>query len=314
MPSKNFLVPCGKLAPPYNEWETTIHSKHAFTFHDFVEKLEVFYTSMEESSKDGVHFLRTETRLYRERFDLEKGTLFRKGIDKPYHNYFADIEQQIIDQNSAYVASQDSIQIDHVLSCQVFDAILRACSDKYSFDRYFSFQSWINKCWNFIMLPSKVNNKKGKFEVKIIGLLDKHLKNGEFVHKAEIDPSDWKMMSDYFQCVADFLKNYCKEDFLDQAKNIKKMLVGFLQQFDSNFVLEDIQNALYPCDAKCFCNKKNISGRRRRLVYHVFCKINFKSDFSTWNEDLEKKFTKLLENPAKPKTQKRREMRKAKFM
>jgi hypothetical protein len=55
---------------------------------------------------------------------------------------------------------------------QVFSTMLKKCLKEYSFNHFYSLKTWLNKCWNFIAVPAKVNNRKGHLEKRIIQLID----------------------------------------------------------------------------------------------------------------------------------------------
>jgi hypothetical protein len=105
-------------------------------------------------------------------FPKQETTPFGGQDSKPYPQYYKDIAAG----NYPFVArphpTVDKIQIDHVLSCQVFSAILKKCPEEYSFDRFYSLKTWLNKCWNFIIVPAKVNGSKGRLEKRIKGLIN----------------------------------------------------------------------------------------------------------------------------------------------
>jgi hypothetical protein len=294
-----------KLKPQYSKWEGMYWKKHKLSFIDFSEKLDQFYGALENNTqKDGFHMLRKPTTSYRMKHQLVgKNYVDRidgKALDGLSSQFLAELKTT----NPSYDPSTENVEVDHVLSCQVFNVFLCGLQnvDDYSFDRYFSLKTWINKCWNFRAVPKSVNGAKATMEAKVIKELEDHWLDGELSETVDMD-----LLRSYFANVSQALKTNAKYSFMDQVPKIKQQFIVFLKRFDPSFSEENM-NGSYACERVCFCLRKNQSSVDRQRTYHLFVDVKFNVDeFEDWNTVVSNKLEAGDENSTKKRTSRRKE-------
>jgi len=195
---------------------------------------------------------------------------------------------------------EDEIHIDHVLSCQVFNAFLFGANLEYSFDRYYAVLTWLNKCWNFVAVPSKVNGMKSAVEIKVIQQLNLYWHNGKLDRKA-----DRAILAPYFQFVTTNLLSRAKKDFLAAVPAYRPVFVSFLSLLCPVEGLEAM-SATYACEPGCFCLKKNQSRFARLMTFHLFTTIKFPDAclFKSWDAVLASKIETNKKQTKKERTRK----------
>jgi len=135
----------------------------------------------------------------------------------------------------------------------------------YSYDRFLSWRTWLNKCWNFKATPGKVNGLKGKIEEHVvIPWINAYLKDGKLQPGYDMAPQ-WPKTRAYFENVCHFLKNAAKGDFLSQTKTFRKRLCKFLAIFDAALTTAPFRPE-YHCASGCFC----LEGAPVRDRLHCF--------------------------------------------
>jgi len=244
--------------PKYKTW----NDKVPLEFVTFCEILEEYYTLLNNTCKIHFNYMRLPTTKYRQKHELQGKKI--NQLNKQYHPYIIKLIKMKEEENKEYDYANDDNEVDHILSVKVFSTICVKISDlenyEYSYDRYFSLISWINKCWNFIALPSKVNNLKGKIECDLIGIITK-------IPSLTFNPKDYfsDIYVDYFKYVVDNINNNMKNDSLDQMKQFKDAFVKFL----NNFKKIELTAQDYKCGKDCFC-RRDLSYCHRLHTFHLF--------------------------------------------
>ena len=206
------------MVPDFNK----VGNKSFLPFSKFCEKIQFFYL-LKDMNRDGKHFFRGSTQPYRTKHSITSNTKWGdiRGEDKPFGNRALLLDlgipaEQLDDEN-------DGVQVDHILSCQVFQAICEYFEKRglrdYTYDYFCTWKVWLNRCWNFQALPKKANRTKGSIEKEVI----KVLKEGGEIKGGIVEK--------YFNNVRWALENYGKQDSLDQSKDLKRRLKGFLGGF-----------------------------------------------------------------------------------
>ena len=66
----------------------------------------------------------------------------------------------MVDKNGQEI----KIVTEHILPQCVVSALLRKSTNKYSYDYFVSIKVWLNKCWNFTLIPSNINTRKASID------------------------------------------------------------------------------------------------------------------------------------------------------
>jgi hypothetical protein len=295
-----------KLMPSYSRWETEDTQKMSLTFSDFIDKLDVFYQGMEKgSSKDGKHFLRKPTTKFREKYNLTETTLFGTLENQQLHPFYCSLMESVygLAPLDDYIMGQDKIQVDHVISCQVLSSILTKIDAVYSYDRFYSWKSWINKCWNFLLVPAKINGRKGQLEKRICQIIREKFQ-GESTFQSDWDTlilAEQQMLEAYFKCFLHYFTMNAKKSWLNQTQTVRKGLLSFFHLFQDDIELKKEE---YICTPVCFCRKKNQSKIERHRTFHLFCEVSLPEDLTEFSNYWQKTVSEQKKPPKKQQRQK----------
>eukprot|EP00009_Paramoeba_aestuarina_P009146 CAMPEP_0201519316 /NCGR_PEP_ID=MMETSP0161_2-20130828/9899_1 /ASSEMBLY_ACC=CAM_ASM_000251 /TAXON_ID=180227 /ORGANISM="Neoparamoeba aestuarina, Strain SoJaBio B1-5/56/2" /LENGTH=365 /DNA_ID=CAMNT_0047917311 /DNA_START=210 /DNA_END=1307 /DNA_ORIENTATION=- len=255
------------ISKHYNTWKTEVLEKEKHTYREFIRILNEYYTTKTVmiDPQGKYRFIRNKTDPFRKKHSISEsvkwGTYQKKEDLGAFNQKMVNL---ILEKKSDYNIDNDTIHIDHVLSCQVLHALLLQSDIKYSFDRFFAIKTWINKCWNFQPLPAAVNGRKGKVESWIIKWLQSNP-----LSKKTAPP---QKVREYFQFVVQRMNNNCKSNWLAQTRYLKNWLSETL------FFLADAavvpQRSSYECEKPCFCLEDNKSFMERMSTFHLFCQTS----------------------------------------